>query len=212
MYYDDPYKINTQTVPQAVPLQYRSPNPYRWYESLATNWVPKYDPNKPFTSDKKSLEKITNQWGTGSTAWYAQSPTRWTPQFQERMIAGTANDSQAMTDKAKDMIGNRFAQNGLYNQGAEQAAQLSATNQGAAQTAQRTADIMNNMNNSQYQDYIDWFKNANQRGDSLRQYELNKSLASAQIGAMTQKPADSGFDWMSVIGPMVGLLGSGTNR
>jgi hypothetical protein len=205
MYYDDPYKVSTQKVNQAQPLQYRAPNPYSWYESLASNWIPKFDPKKPFTSDKKALEDITNKWGIGSTAWYAQSPTRWTPQFQERMIAGTAANQQAQTDKATGTIANRFAQSGLYNQGAEQAAQRSAINQGSSASAQAIADIMNNMNNERYQDYIDWFKNANQRGDSLRQYDLNKQMAGAQISAMSRKPPEGGFDWTSLIAPAATL-------
>lgn len=207
MFYDDPYKLDTELVPQAQPLQYRAPNPYRWYESMATNWVPKFNPKKPFTSDKKALKDITQKWATGSTAFVAQSPTRWTPQFQERMVAGTAANSQATTDKATNALSGRFAQNGLYNQGAEQAAQRSAINQGSANTAQRVSDIMNTMNQSQYEDFLNWFKLGNQRNDAIVQQELNTKLANAQISAMSQKPPESEFDWTSLIGPGIGLLG-----
>jgi hypothetical protein len=201
-------------IPQQNSWQYRNPTPYQWYEGEASNipgtkenwWkgVPSSNGQAPKFEPKK-YQAMLDQWKTLSTGWRAQSPTRYTPQAEESIMGSLSGTMAEQNRQLENQMANQFANRGMYGQGVQQAAQREAGQGAASKLANLASSVRNQMENQKYDDFRNWWADAQQRSDtafnqkiSEKQLALQQSMASAAM-----QPADSSWDWTGLVQPGV---------
>lgn len=167
------------------------------------------DPNNP----QKDLRSTTNYFTRAASIWHGNNPTYVTPKFKQQVQATNANTYNAQYDQAKKQADAQFAQNGLYGQGAHQAAAANMNAKRAKDLAENATKVDNQLAATEFQNWNDWvakrFAMQNQL-DNLaiqkQQLDLQRAQIASQNKAMQQQ--QSGFDWGGLMDAGFGALGT----
>lgn len=204
--------INIKRRDQRNPWLYRMPNPYDWYGSEATN-IPNYNRGVSKKDFSQTLKNITG-WSNLASGWRAQTPTAYSPEFQQRLLSNVTNTMQKQNEAKQKEMDYKFAGMGMFGQPAHEAMARSLGQELAGKIASQSSDIMNKIQQGKFQDFVEWYKDAMKRYDQERLWRIEQkkldlerlSLAS-QMDAMSGGGGGSGFDWTGMAAAGIGALG-----
>lgn len=171
------------------------------------------NPLKPEESATgRGIRKGVNYFANAASVAHGNNPTFVTPEFRQKVTALNADTTNAQYDAAKKAQDAQYAQNGMYGQGAHQAADRDLNARRASDMAKNATQTETQLDQTEFQNWNDWAKTRFAMMNQLDQYELAKNqqeldrLNYLANKKMADNQANS-FDWGSALGAGLGFLG-----
>lgn len=161
----------------------------------------------------RGIRQNVNYFAKAASIAHGNNPTFVTPTFRQQITATNANTQNAQYDQAKKAQDARFAQTGMYGQGAHRAADNAFMNERAKGMAKVATDTKTQLDQTEFQNWNDWAKQRfmwlNMMDDyATQQKQLELQRLKALWDKKAQDRAANQVDWGSMLTGGLGALGS----
>jgi len=165
-----------------------------WYPKKGQtgyDWQRTITPNIPYLPQNKDSDDLykdmSKNWRNSAMYWYSVNPSSYTPQNQQRDVAGAVADNQQQTQQGLDQVNQQMQGRGMGNSSANRYAQSSLGSSQANQLANSVTGINDKYERGKYNDWLKWQATAAERKGQLDKLRLTRDQMQAQATALSKQ-------------------------